>query len=93
MGRALPSFSTRNLRLPVMAGRENSMDMPYYAMELFEGTDPSGRTSGRFGESLLQIFRNGVVGRFQDHLRHNTEDLVSMVENPIIPNGIDVVLG
>jgi hypothetical protein len=53
----------------------------------------SGGIGGHLTQPLSQIFPEGSIYCFKDNFRHTTEDPVRMVENPIIPDGIEFVFG
>ena len=53
----------------------------------------SGWESGHLAQLLLQIFGDGLVGSLYGNSWHTTKDLAGMNENPVIPDGVEIVLG
>lgn len=59
--------------------------------EYFRAPFPSSPEGGHIAKALFQICGEGIVGRLKDYAGHAPKDLVSAVENPIIPNAVDIV--
>ena len=53
----------------------------------------SGRECRHPAKAILQVFLECAVGGLQQDGRNASKDIIAMVEDPIIPDGVETVFG